>query len=166
MSGKNLLLIVAALLVVVGLTKPDLSRFINKPSDNNVVDVINVIKPSDPAILEKCEAVIEAIKSGPSSRSVDGKRLAALYLDIATLVELDGEDLVITDTESLRQANKLAGLMLRLDMKNKYPKLKDAAQDVVVQSIGDDHVSLDAKLRKQAANGFRALAWACSQGAK
>lgn len=167
MNMKNFVLIIGAVLILIGIVKPDLSSIINKPIDNPVVNnEVVVTKPSDPAILEKCEAVIEAIKAGPSSRYTDGKRLASLYLDIATLVELDGEDLVIKDTEELRQANKIAGLMLRLDLKDKYPELRVSAQDLIIQFIGDDHVLLDADLRQKAANGFRALAWACNEGAK
>jgi hypothetical protein len=129
------------------------------------VSVVVVEKPSNPEILDECQEVINALKAD-SDRKVDGKRLASLYLDMATLVSLDGEDQVVKDTESIRQANKLAGVMLRLDLKGKYPDLKDAAQKLVVASIGDDNVLLDNKLRQGAVDGFKALAWACDQGSK
>jgi hypothetical protein len=161
---KNVLLGLGAVLIVLGLLKPDLSVLFNKPSVDNV-SVVVVEKPSNPEILDECQEVINALKAD-SDRKVDGKRLASLYLDMATLVSLDGEDQVVKDTESIRQANKLAGVMLRLDLKGKYPDLKDAAQKLVVASIGDDNVLLDNKLRQGAVDGFKALAWACDQGSK
>lgn len=164
MNTKNLILALAALLIVVGLFKPDLSKFINpsKPSNNSVVVVD---KPSNPEILDECQEVIDALKTD-SDRKTDGVRLASLYNDLATLVSLDGEDLVLKNTEEIRQANKLAGAMLRLDIKGKYPKLAKAAEKVVVSSIGDDSVMLDEKLRQGAVDGFKALSWACLEGSK
>jgi hypothetical protein len=161
---KNALLGFGAVLIVLGLLKPDLSAIFSRPSVDNT-SVVVVEKPSNPEILDECQEVINALKVD-SDRKVDGKRLASLYLDMATLVSLDGEDQVVKDTESIRQANKLAGAMLKLDLKGKYPDLKDAAQKLVVASIGDDNVLLDNKLRQGAVDGFKALAWACDQGSK
>lgn len=165
MSTKNLVLLFAGLLIIIGLTKPDVSQWINlgKPSDNH--SVVSVEKPSDSKILDECDKVIDALKAD-NDRKVDGLRLASLYVDLATLVELDGEDTVLKNTEEIRQANKLAGVMLKLDMKGKYPKLAKAAESVVVSSIGDDSVMLDSKLRQDTVSAFKALAWACQQGAK
>ena len=160
---KNLLLVVAGILIVIGLFKPDLSSVI-KPSPINE-NVVAIEKPSNTEILDECQDVIDALKAD-SDRKVDGQRLASLYNDLATLVGLDGEDLVIKNTEEIRQANRLSGAMLKLDIKGKYPKLAKATNSVIVSSIGDDSVMLDAKLRQGAADGFKALAWACQQGAK
>ena len=166
MNSKNLVLIAAGLLICLGLFKPDFSSLINRPVDNDSGTIVSVEKPSNPDILDECDAVIKALKNGPSSRRSDGKRLASLYTDMATLISLDGDDLVIKDTEELRQANKLSGLMLRLDIKGKYPDLPEAAQKLIVASIGDDHVLLDEKLRAGAVDGFKALAWSCMEGSK
>lgn len=161
---KNLILLVAAILIIVGLVKPDLSQFTGgKIPSNNIT--ISVEKPSDPEILDECQSVIEALKAD-NDRKTDGKRLASLYVDMATLVGLDGDDMVLKNTEEIRQANRLSGAMLRLDIKGKYPKLAKAAESVVVSSIGDDSVLLDSKLRQKAVDGFNALAWACLEGAK
>lgn len=159
---KNLLLVVAGILIVIGLFKPDLSSFKPSPINENVVAVD---KPSNAEILDECQDVIDALKAD-SDRKTDGTRLASLYSDLATLVSLDGEDLVIKNTEEIRQANRLSGAMLKLDIKGKYPKLAKATNSVIVSSIGDDSVMLDAKLRQGAVDGFKALAWACVQGAK
>lgn len=165
MNTKNLILALAALLIVVGLFKPDFSKFINnRPSPDNVVSVV-VEKPTNSEILDECQAVIEALKAD-TDRKTDGLRLASLYNDMATLVSLDGEDMVLKNTEEIRQANKLAGAMLRMDIKGKYPELAKSLQSVVVASIGDDSVLLDSKLRQQASDAFKALAWACVEGAK
>lgn len=165
MNSKNLILIVAAILIFVGLFKPDFSNLIiNRPSNNDTAVVVE--KPSNQDILDECDKVIKALKGGPSSRASDGKRLASLYSDMATLISLDGDDLVIKDTEEIRQANKLSGLMLRLDIKGKYPDLPEAAKNLIVACIGDDHVLLDEKLRAGAVDGFKALAWSCMEGSK
>jgi hypothetical protein len=164
MNYKNLILVLGALLIVIGLFKPDLSNLvINKPLNN--IAVVNVEKPTNTEILDECQEVIDALKAD-SDRKKDGIRLASLYNDLATLVSLDGEDIVLKNTEEIRQANKIAGVMLRLDIKDKYPKLAEAAQKVIIASIGDDSVMLDADLRKGAVDGFKALAWACYEGAK
>ena len=161
---KNLVLWLGAILIVLGLFKPDLSKFFNSNESNSTVSVV-LEKPSNPEILDECQAVIDALKANKDRKS-DGVRLASLYSDMATLVSLDGEDTVLKNTEEIRQANKLAGVMLKLDIKGKYPDLAKAAESVVVSSIGDDSVVLDPKLREGAVNGFKALAWACQQGAK
>ena len=164
MNNKNLLLVLAGVLIVLGLFKPDFSKIINySPVDNSVSVVVE--KPSNVDILDECQDVIDALKEN-SDRKKDGTRLASLYNDLATLVSLDGEDLVLKNTEEIRQANKLSGVMLKLDIKGKYPNLAKATNSVIVSSIGDDSVMLDDKLRQQSVDGFKALAWACIQGTK
>jgi len=165
MNTKNLLLGLAGILVVIGLLKPDLSKFINvsNPSNNSVTVLVE--KPSNKDLLDECQDVIDALKEN-KDRKNDGTRLAALYNDLATLISLDGEDMTLKNTEEIRQANKLAGVMLKLDIKGKYPELAKATNSVIVASLGDDSVMLDDKLREQAIEGFKALAWACIEGTK
>lgn len=157
---KKIVLVLAGILIVFGLLKPDLSFLYSQP----VVDV-SVEKPSNVEILDECEAVIKALKVN-KDRKVDGKRLASLYYDLATLVSLDNEDMVIKNTEEIRQANRLSGAMLKLDIKGKYPDLQQSAQQLIVSSIGDSSVMLDSKLRQDAVEGFKALSWACYEGSK
>ena len=109
MKNNNLLFVVGVGLVAFGLLKPDLSRFpINFPLGNtNTITIANVEKPTDPALLDLCGPVIEAIKSGGTSRSADGNRLANLYSDLARLIELDGDMLIVKNTEEIREANRL-----------------------------------------------------------
>jgi hypothetical protein len=166
MNSKNLLLLIALLLIAIGIFKPNLNNFLdsNRPSVN-VVDNLDLVAPSSDELLTKSKDIIKALSSN-SDRKIDGKRLASLYNDMATLISLDGENEVIKNTEDIRQANRLAGLLLRLDIKGKYPDLPEAAKALIIQSVGDDNVLLNKELRENAVNGFKALAWACNEGSK
>lgn len=161
--NKKLLLIVGGLLVLVGLVGPKLNLPINKPDNHHIVIVT---PPSDKELRELCKPVIDALQKGPNDRNVDGKRLSELYFDLATLIELDGENEVIKTTEEIRQANSLGGLMLRMNIKGKYPDLVSASQQLLGKIIGDDMVPLDKELRAKAAETFRALSWATNEGSK
>jgi hypothetical protein len=159
MNNKTLLLVLAVILLLVGIFKPNLSVVPNTPS----IPTTNIIAPTNPELKEACTEVISILQKGKSS---DSLRLSSLYMDIATLIELDGENEVIKTTEDIRQANSLSGLLLRLDIKGKYENLPDATTKVIKTGIGDNDVSLDPELRKKAAESFRALAWACKEGSK
>lgn len=163
--NNKVLLTIAAVLILVGFLKPDLSSIINN-STRNRVDVIEVVKPTNKGLLDACFDVIKALKSGPSSRTADAKRLSSLYSDLATLIELDSEDEVVKTTDDIRQANSMAGVMLKLDMKGKYKDLATSCNSVIQAAIGNDSVLLDKDLRAKAADGFKALAWACNEGSK
>lgn len=162
MNTKNLLLLIGAVLIVLGLFKPNLSNIVNVAPSNTAVIVE---KPSNIELLDECQDVVNALKKN-NDRKYDAPRLASLYNDLATLISLDNEDMVVKNTEEVRQANKLAGVMLKLDIKGKYPELAKATNSVIVASLGDDSLMLDDKLRQQAVDGFKALAWACLEGAK
>lgn len=159
MNNKTLL-IVAALLITVGLVKP--SNFNWRPNVDNKPVSIEVVKPTNKDLLDSCLDVIKILKGGKS----DAKRLSSLYNDLALLVSLDGEDEVVKTTDEVRQANSLSGVMLRLDMKNKYRGLSSACNNVMISAIGDDSVLLDKSLRNKAVDGFKALAWACNEASK
>ena len=161
--NKKLLLVIAGLLILFGLIKPDLSSLFNR---KEVDQIVVVTPPSDTKLREACGAVIEALKSGGSSRVKDGLRLSDLAFDLSTLVELDGEDMVIKTTDDLRFANALSGPMLRMDIKGKYPELAKAANAVIIVAIGEDNIPLDPELRAKAVEGFRALSWAFVEGTK
>lgn len=165
MNSKTLVLVLASVLVLIGLTKPDLSSLFNNNNPVVKVDDLHLSPPTSEKLKVKTADVIEAL-SVSVDRKVDGKRLASLYNDIATLIALDGEDLVIKNTEEIRQANKLSGLMLHLNIKQKYPDLAESAQSLIIEAIGDDSVLLTSELRAGAVEGFKALAWACYEGSK
>lgn len=159
--NNKLLLTIGILLLAIGLIKPEFN-FKNPGSSNNHV----VTAPTDANLKKNCLPIIEIIKNGPSSRYDDGKRLSDLFNDLGTLISLDGEDEVIKTTEDIRQANSLAGAMLKLNLKGDYPGLADAAKSLIVSHIGDDSVLLDDNLRTKACDAFKALSWACSEGSK
>ena len=163
MNQKNILLGLAALLILVGLLKPEFSNILG-PNRPAVVDVLELPAPTDEAVKKEADDVVTLLKEAGAKG--DAKRLRDLYIDLAKLVELDGEDEVIKSTEEIRQANSLAGVMLKLDMKGKYPDLAKEAKEVVVASIGDDQILLSKELRVKAVEGLNALAWACNQGSK
>lgn len=164
MNKKTILLAVAGLLIVFGLVKPDLS-ILGGGGNNNTNDIVIVTPPADAKLREICGPVISALKAN-NSRISDGKRLSSLYYDIATLIELDGDELVIKTTDDVKNANSLSGVMLRMDIKGKYPNLAKATNTVIIQTIGDDSVPLDPELRAKASESFKALSWACNEGSK
>ena len=161
---KTILLCVAGLMIVLGLTKPDLSNFV-KPSKPEVVDVLELPEPTDATLKAKAIVVKNKLVEVKDHQG-DSRKLRDLYTDIMRLIELDDEDQVITSTEEIRQANSLAGSMLRLDIKDKYKGLGDAAKDVIVTAIGDDQIPINKELRAKAVEGFGALAWACNEAYK
>jgi hypothetical protein len=163
MNQKNILLGLAGLLIILGLLKPDFSNILgpNKPA---VIDVLELPTPTDETVKKEADDVVILLKEAGAKN--DAKRLRDLYIDLAKLVELDGENEVIKSTEEIRQANSLTGVMLKLDIKGKYPNLAKEAKEVVVAAIGDDQILLSKELRTKAVEGLNALAWACNQGSK
>lgn len=161
MNKKSILLLIGIGLVATGLLKPNLFQG-GSPVNS---DTLTISKPTNGELLDECEEVTKCF-TNVSGSGYDAKRLASLYIDIASLIELDGENQVIKNTEEIRQANKLSGIMLKLDIKGKYPDLPKKAESLIVASMGDDNVPLDVNLRKKAVEGFKALAWACNEGAK
>jgi hypothetical protein len=159
---KKILLGLGGLLILLGLLKSEFSDLL-KPRPS-AVDVLELSTPTDEILKKEADDVVAVLKEAGAKS--DAKRLRDLYLDLAKLVELDGEDEVIKSTEEIRQANSLTGIMLRLDIKGKYPNLAKEAKEVVVAAIGDDQILLSKELRVKAVESLNALAWACNLGAK
>jgi hypothetical protein len=162
----KLLLLLGAVLVAVGVFKPDLTRIIPNVNPVVVVDNVELKAPTDPELKSKAEKVAKVLSQGTASSRYDAGKLRDLYMDLATLISLDGENEVIKNTEEVRQANSLTGVMLRLDLKGKYNDLSLACNDVVVASIGDDNINLTPELRTKTTDSFMALAWACNEATK
>jgi hypothetical protein len=161
--NNKVILALATLLIVLGLIQPNLSDW-GIPRKPVSVDVLELSEPTDQSVKKEADDVVSLLKEAGAKS--DAKRLRDLYLDLAKLVELDGEDEVIKSTEEIRQANSLTGVMLRLDIKGKYPNLAKEAKEVVVAAIGDDQILLSKELRVKAIEGLNALAWACNEGGK
>jgi len=162
--NNKVLLGIGVVLLLLGFFKPNLNFPISNPNPDTAIVVVT--PPQDKELKDKCQLVIDVLSNGSKDRKKDGVRLSDLYMDLATLMELDSEDEVVKTTEEVRQANSLCGAMLRMNIKGKYPGLADAAKTIIVSQIGDDIVPLDSDLRKKSAEAFRALAWACNEGSK
>lgn len=162
--NNKLLLVIGAVLLLIGLVRPNINLPINNPQP--VDNIVVVVPPADEELKEKCELVIDVLKNGSSDRKKDGKRLSELYADLAVLIRLDGDNEVVKTTEEIRQANSLSGLMLQMNIKDKYKGLSDATQTVLLSELGDDIVPLDDDLRGKAVKAFMALSWACLEGSK
>lgn len=160
--NKNVILVIGILLVLVGLTKPNLSLLSSVPSQ---MDVMELKAPDDEKLKKEANDIIVLLKKNPESKN-DFKKLRNLTLDLAKLIELSGEDTVVNNTEEIRQANKIAGPMLKLDIKGKYPELAKENNDVIVAAIGDDNIVLSDDLRVKCVEAFNALAWAYNEVSK
>lgn len=166
--NKKVVLVVGAVLIAIGIFKPDLSNLI--PSNNNtpVVDnpVVQVEEPSDPALKKWADEIVVILKNGGDDRKVDGYNLAKLYNDIAMIISLDNDNAIVKTTSEIREVNSVAGSLMNLNLKGKYPDLASTAKDLVVAAVGDDVAVLNDSSREQATAAFKALAWACYEGAK
>ena len=161
---NSFVLLIGVVLVLFGCFGGNLGNIVFTPK-TPVVEGYVIDAPANQELLEKARAVIDILKnSNDSTTCSDCLKLSSLYADLATLVELDEEDQVVKDTATIKEANSLSGKMLRLDIKDKYPGLAEAAKDLVVTAIGEDDVALDKKTRSSAVDAFRALSWAFYEG--
>lgn len=167
MNNNKLILVVGAVLIAVGVFKPDLSNYIPKVDGGTKVEVpaVEVSEPTNPDLMASALEVAAAVKAGENPK-VDGLALAGLYSDIAKLVSLSGADEVVRTTSEIREVNGVAGSLMNLKLQGKYPGLALAARELVVKAVGDDVMVLNEENRKAAVDAFEALAWACVEGAK
>jgi hypothetical protein len=168
---KNYILYIGIGLILLGLFKPNITNYLPVINPNNqnasCLDNYVITPPDDINILEKCNLIIDILQSSnANNKKYDALKLSSLYADIATLIRLDGDDLVVKDTQTIREVNSLTGQMLKLDIKGKYPNLASSAQDVIKAAIGDDDVLLSTENREKAAQAFDGLSWAFYEGGK
>jgi len=146
-------------LLLIGIGLIAFSLFSSKISILSLgTQSIDIPKPIDPVLLELAAPVTSALNGAGD----DAEKLASLYNDIATLIEINDD--IIKNTEEIREANKIAGKMSKLDLKGKYPNLGEAANNMIIKYIGDENAALSDDLRTKSVNAFRALAWACKEG--
>lgn len=164
MNNKYLLILGAAL-IVFGLLNPTIINSIGIPKNTTNTQIIEA--PSDAGLYEKAKAIVNVLeKSDSSTKYYDCMRLSSLYNDMSILISLNNNNPIIKDTAAIREANILAGRMLNLDIKDKYPDLVEAVEALVLYSLGDDEVVLDDALRIKAVDTFKALSWAFYKGSK
>lgn len=164
--NNKLVLSVAVVLIGIGLLKPDLSNLLPKPGVVVNTPTVEVKEPTDPAIKTVALQIVEILKNGSSDRVVDGLELSKLYSDIANLISLDEENLVVKTTSEIKEINSVAGSMMNLKLKGKYPDFALTAKELIVTVIGDEVSVLNQDSRAKAVSAFEALAWACYEGAK
>lgn len=167
MSNK-LLLTIGIVLLALGLLKPNLQNLqfpINRSPSVVAVENYQNEAPLDPELLESAKAIIDIIKNSDSpSKKLECLKLSSLYYDLATLISLEGDDEVVSNTTAIREANILSGKMLKLNIKDKYSNLPEKCEELLAEEIGTDDIALDSNLRKKAAEAFRALSWAFYKG--
>ena len=168
--NNKVVLAIGAVLIVVGVLRPDLSSLIpsNGGNDTPVVNVpeVAVEVPTEPSLKEVADELVKILKAGGEYRKVDGRNLAKLYSDIANLISLDLDNEVVKTTSEIREVNGVAGSLMNLKLKGKYPEFAQTAKKLVVAAIGDDIAVLNDETRSKAVDAFNALAWACYEGAK
>jgi len=164
-NKKYIAIIIGLVLIGFGLLKPDVSKLLSPIQNKAVVVDVVVEAPGAKETKDACELVISSLKNGPNPK-VDGLNLAALYSDIAKIIELKNNDEVIKSTDELSKVNRIAGALLQLNLKDKYENLSENCDKVIKSVIGDDSVPLDDDLRNKASIAFKNLAWACKEGSK
>lgn len=165
---NNVILLIGLVLLAFGFFGNKLT-WSPSPSVVNPTTVESYVTdaPADLDLLAKAKEVIQVLDAtSNSTKRAECLKLSSLYADIATLIDLDQDDVVITDTAAIRKANSLSGKMLKLNIKDKYPSLAEKTQEVVVAAIGKDDVLLDQNSRSKASEAFRALSWAFYEGSK
>lgn len=162
-TKKIVLLSVGVVLLLIGLIKPSLNNVL--PTPTRPIVSVEVSAPKDPTLLSLAQEVAKNLQDNNASKD-DCLRLSSLYADLASLISLSGEDEVVKNTEEVRQANRIAGLMLKMNLNDKYPNLATAMNNLVIKTIGDDNISLTPELRVKTVDSFNALSWATNEGAK
>jgi hypothetical protein len=164
-NNKKIVLALGAVLILVGLFKPNLGSLLPKPSPVSPTPSVEILEPNDPTLKEDALKVAEIISSG-TDKKVDGVALSELYTDIALLISLDEDNTVVKTTSEIREVNSVAGSLMNLKLKGKYPGLTEAAETLVSNVLGKDISSLNQENRKKAVDAFNALAWGCYEGSK
>lgn len=164
--NNKVVLIIGAILIVVGVLRPDLSNFLPNNNPPVVVASIDVEEPTDPNLLAQADKITAILRDGGEDRKTDAMALAHLYKDIATLISLDQENIVVKTTSEVREVNSVAGTLMNLQLKGKYEGLATTAKALVVSVLGDDVATLNEENRENAVAAFEALAWGCYMGAK
>lgn len=165
--NKNVVLVLGVALIAVGVFKPDFSNLIPKGGSTVTVPVVSVQEPTDPELLASALKVAAALKGGDKN---DALALSGLYSDIAKLVGLAGSEEVVKTTSELVEVNSVAGSLMNLKLKGKYPDLAPAAKELISKAFGGDEgldvAVLNDESRKVAVAAFEALAWGCAEGGK
>ncbi len=154
---KNLvpLLVFAAVVFVVFGDK--LGQFVPNLGGVSSVGEVFPDQPTDSKVAAAVEPVKTILKTATPEEKLS---LARLWREEARLIGLDDAQGVIKSTADIRAAHGMAGKLMALNIKGKYPGLADAVDKAIMDVVGNQSRSLDAGVRKDAVAVLNGLSWA------
>lgn len=155
--SKNIRLILAGILLVVGLFGEQALEFIK---DN--VDIVNTpsVDITEPSLSYK--TLVKGVVDLDIDKK-DARQISDFFLEVSDVVSSDPG--FLDSTGQFREFNiKSGGLNFAgLELKNKYPTLGEKIDGIIVQSIGSEDAELTDKKRKDLCDCLNAIAWSVHQ---
>lgn len=132
--------------------------------DLGTVNVPDDRMPAPSAELqEQVAGITDIIRANPN-HARDGQLIGNFFRDFAAVAVTNTEK--VKTKEDIRKVNVASGKILfdQLGIKGDYPGLSKAIDKVIMDNVGKNG-PLDSATREKARAAFRAVAWACYQGA-
>ena len=152
MSAK-LRLILAGVLVFVGLFGQQIFSFVKAN-----VEIVNIpsVEKEEPNLTYK--TLVQDI-TDLDIEPQDARQLGDFFSELADVVKTDPG--FIKTTGVFRDFNVRAGGLnfAGLEIKNKYPSLGQEIDDAIMDTLGDQDVSLTDQKRKELVDCLNAIAW-------
>lgn len=152
MSAK-LRLILAGVLVFVGLFGQQIFSFVKEN-----VEIVNIpsVEKEEPSLTYK--TLVQDI-TDLDIEPQDARQLGDFFSELADVVKTDPG--FIKTTGVFRDFNVRAGGLnfAGLEIKNKYPSLGQEIDGAIMDTLGDQDVSLTDKKRKELVDCLNAIAW-------
>lgn len=153
--NKKVRLLIGLAICVIGLVGEPIFNAITNLKPNNP----NVVVVNEPA-LELKTLVDPVVKIDINPEDAD--LLSCFYSEMADIISKDKE--FLQNTEQFRTFNITAGkLYFDTKLKNKYDTLGESVDQIIIQAIGKENVSLDSTKREKLVNVLNALAWSVKQ---
>lgn len=144
------------------------------PSTDTVVDVAEIVKPSDDMGMEALlTPLFSSYKDQPNVKR-DAGILAAMYYELADMIDRDGKNkrVQFDTTQDILdlQDSQVNFMIVGTDFGSiirKYPNVVDAIKSLEQRTMGKEVGKIDdganPSLRARIVNMFRAVAWGCHQ---
>lgn len=157
--NKKARLLVGLAICIIGLVgEPVLEIIKNFDFNNNNNNVVVVV---DDAPSEDLKTLVNPIIELDIS-SDDADLIACFYSELSDIVANDKE--FVDSTKKFRDFNITTGkLYFANRLKNKYESLGEQIDDVIVQTIGKESVSIDDDKRQKLVDALNAVAWSVHQ---
>jgi len=139
-GGFNLSDILKNLIPGGGVSVDD--SFPGQPTDSQVLTAVQPLKAKF-AVLDNNEKLA----------------LASLWRELANVIALDTDNIIKSNAD-IREANSVAGRLMALRMKGKYPSLGADVDSAIKNVMGKNPDALDATTKKKAVELFNGLSWA------